>query len=121
MRLELVTQGRRYSVWAIVRSDAPLDCPAISFLEELGNASRKKIAILLRLHAEEGPIRNEQKSRLIEDGIYEFKTTDGIRLLYFSSSGQRTILTHGFKKGSKLTTEFKRAKRLRREWMEQSC
>lgn len=121
MRLELVTQGKRYSVWAIVRSEDPLDCPAISFLGSLGESSRKKVANILRLHAEEGIIRNEQKSRFLEDGIYEFKTTDGVRLLYFYASEQRTILTHGFKKGSKLATEIRRAKRLRKEWIEQSC
>ncbi len=121
MRLELVTQGRRYSIWAIVRTEDPPDCPAIEFLGSLGEASRKKVANVLRLHAEEGPIKNEQKSRFLEDGIYEFKTTAGVRLLYFFTSGQRTILTHGFKKGSKLTMEVRRAKRLRREWMKQSC
>lgn len=120
MRLELVTQGKRYSIWAIVRSDDPLDCPAISFLEGLGDASRKKIANLLRLHAEEGPIRNKQKSRLIDDGIYEFKTTDGIRLLYFFAPSHRTILTQGFKKGTELAIEVRRAKQLRAEWMEKS-
>ncbi|MDO8689841.1 MAG: type II toxin-antitoxin system RelE/ParE family toxin [Dehalococcoidia bacterium] len=121
MRLELVTNGKRYSVWAIVQSEDPYSCEAISFLGSLGEATRKKVANILRLHAEEGPLKNEQKSRLLEDGIYEFKTTDGARLLYFFAPGQRTVLTHGFKKGGKVATGIRRAKRLRMEWMEQSC
>lgn len=119
-RVAVDVQGHLYARGPKL-SDDPLDCPAIEFLGSLEDASRKKVVNILRLHAEEGPIRNEQKSRLIDDGIYEFKTTDGIRLLYFFAPGHRTILTQGFKKGTKLAIEVRRPKQLRAEWMEKSC
>jgi hypothetical protein len=71
---------------------------------------------VLRLHAEAGPIWNEQKSRELWDSIYEFKTTQGARLLYFYAPGGMTILTHGFHKGGNLKVEVQRAKEMRATW-----
>ena len=74
---------------------------------------------VLRQHAMAGPVLNEQKSRLLEDGIYEFKSRQGDRLLYFYSPVQRglTILTHGFHKGSRLRVEIARANSMRSEYL----
>jgi len=76
---------------------------------------------VLRRHAEAGQILNEQKSRLLGDGIFEFKSRQGDRLLWFyppSRSGE-TIITHGFHKGAPLRSEIQRAKQLRDQYHEE--
>lgn len=72
----------------------------------------------MRHHAEAGPILNEQKSRLLRDDIYEFKTTQGARLLYFYTLDRRTMLTNGFQKGDNLDAAIRRAKDMRSAWEE---
>ena len=83
-------------------------------------ASHKTLVAVLKLHADNGPIHNERKSRLLKgsDGIYEFKSRQGDRITYFYPSGERgvTILTHGFHKGDKgdnVNTQIRRAENLK--------
>lgn len=70
---------------------------------------------VLRQHAMSGPLLNEEKSRMLGDGILEFKSRQGDRLLWFYHPSRRgeTVITHGFHKGARLDTEVERAKRLR--------
>jgi hypothetical protein len=74
---------------------------------------------VMKQHATAGPLLNEQKSRSLRDGILEFKSRQGDRLLWFYPPGARgeTIITHGFHKGAPLTTEIERAKRLRDQYL----
>jgi phage-related protein len=118
MKLATIRQGRAFAVRAIDLSDDPhtVDCPALDFIGSLSKDSQKSMVAVLVLHAEHGPILNEQKSRELEDGIYEFKNRQGARILYFYEPNKVTILTHGFQKGSNIRTEIARAKRLRDSW-----
>ena len=115
MKLTRILNGQSFTVWAIDLSDDPAveDCPAKSFIESLPLPSRKSMVNVLELHAEHGPIQNEQRSRLLTDGIFEFKNRQGGRLLYFYLPSGWTVLTHGFHKGAKVKTEIERARRLR--------
>ncbi|MDO8690312.1 MAG: type II toxin-antitoxin system RelE/ParE family toxin [Dehalococcoidia bacterium] len=92
-------------------------------MRDLPEPTGRQLTNVLRMHVELGRILNERKSRYLRDGIYEFKTTDGARLLYFFSPDGKTILTHGFKKAKeKVTnTEIDRAVDLKERWSEQSC
>ena len=64
---------------------------------------------------------NETKSRKLSEEIYEFKSRQGDRLLYFYPPGRRgeTIVTHGFHKGRPLGVELGRAERLRRQYLQE--
>ena len=125
MKLRLVTKGRRFILYAIDLSDDPgvSNCPVMEFLDDLKRstpASHKTLVAVLKLHADNGPIHNERKSRMLKggDGIYEFKSRQGDRIAYFYPSGRRgiTIITHGFHKGDNVRTQIRRAENLRNRY-----
>lgn len=53
--------------------------------------------------ANSAQIRNEEKFRKIEQGIYELKTRNLVRFLCFYGVNRTIILTHGFKKRKRKT------------------
>ena len=121
MDIELLFQGEAFRIYALCRSRSGIDhCPALEYLDEISEPSRKSLLSLLKQHAERGPILNRGKSRPLGDGIFEFKSRQGGRILYFYPAGQRgdTILAHGFGKGSRLETEIARAKAQRAEYLQ---
>lgn len=122
MKLQLMTRGRNFSVYAIDLSDDPdvPRCPAMEFFGDLRRSaidSHKSLTAVLNMHAENGPIHNIQRSRPLRgsDGIFEFKSRQGDRIAYFFPAGQRnmTILTHGFHKGANVNREIRRAQSIR--------
>lgn len=118
MRLKFLRPGVKFSIWAIdLGEGATEDCPASTFISSLGPTDQGKLVQLLKLHADKGPVMNEQKSRHLRDGIFEFKS-GGYRILWFYASDRRTVLTHHFSKGDKLTRELDRAIRMRADFLE---
>jgi hypothetical protein len=118
MKPSTVRTGKSFLIMAIDLTDDPNieDCPTKSFINALTDSEQKSIINLLKRHAEAGPIQDITKSRELRNGIFEFKTRQGIRILYFYAPGRRTILTHGFKKGARLADEISRAARMKMEW-----
>jgi Phage derived protein Gp49-like (DUF891) len=120
MRRILLIAGQRFNVYAIVVGQGEdSHCPANDFIEQMSEPSRKSMLNVMKQHAMAGPLLNEQKSRSLRDGILEFKSRQGDRLLWFYPPGARgeTIITHGFHKGAPLTAEIERAKRLRDQYL----
>ena len=120
MSQELLLPGQNFDIYAIVLRRGGFDyCPAQDFMARMLEASQKSMLNVLRRHAMAGPVLNEQKSRLLEAGIYEFKSMQGDRLLYSYSPAQRrqTIITHGFHKGARLRVEIEHAKGMRSEYL----
>lgn len=116
MRLKFLREGAKFSIWGIDLGDGTIeDCPALNFISGLNKIEQGKVLQLLKLHADHGPIMNQQKSRLLRDGIYEFKS-GRYRILWFYMSGRRTVLTHQFEKGDSLEQEIDRAIRIRAEF-----
>ncbi|MBI4330443.1 MAG: type II toxin-antitoxin system RelE/ParE family toxin [Chloroflexi bacterium] len=122
--MRLLTQyvGQRFTISAIVLDNG--DCPAVDFLERVKRddpPSYKSLAATMRRHAECGPIRNERKSRIIKghEKIFEFKSVHGDRLLYFFQAGRMTLLTNGFHKGDTVKAEYKRAERIRDQYLKE--
>jgi putative component of toxin-antitoxin plasmid stabilization module len=72
-------------------------------------------------HAERGPLKNETRSRALGGGIFELKTRQGDRLLYFYYGLRTTVLANGFKKGARLRDEVRRAERLRAQLEEEGA
>lgn len=127
MHLSLVVSGRKFSVYALVTSSSPdgEECAARQFMKatESDKGITKSLTNLFSRHAHAGPIYNKQQSRELKDGIYEFKTRQGARVLWFYASERRTILTHGFMKGDPLDAHIERAIGLRELFLahEQQC
>ncbi len=120
MRLITILEGTKFTIKAIDLANEPGEenCPAKDFLDSLPSASHKAMMGVLNLHVQIGPIYNDRKSRLLSDGIFEFKNRQGDRIAYYYPSGERysTVLTHGFKKGDKLKVEVQKALTLRSQY-----
>lgn len=122
MNISLQYRGQKYYVYAIVLNDG--NCPVSDFMEQLKHnnpRSHKSLLNVIKRHAENGPIWNKKKSRGIEGftNLWEFKSRQGDRILYFYLPNQITILTHGFHKGTPLKTECYKATRLRDQYMKE--
>jgi hypothetical protein len=124
MKLALKYRGQQYNIYAIVCDDG--SCPAFDFLEHVkqqNSASHKSLVNLLIRHADHGQIRNQKKSRPIKGRkrqigrLFEFKSNQGDRLLYFYQQGQKTILIHGFHKGAPVRAEYKKAEGMRDQYL----
>ena len=113
MRLIPIMNGVKFRISAIDKSDDPFvrDCPAEEFITQMNESSKKSLTAILKRHKDHGPILNEEKSRLLWQDIYEFKTRQGDRMYYFYDIGRLTILTHGSikPKAQQLLTEVSRA------------
>jgi hypothetical protein len=113
MKLMPIMEGARFRILAIDISDDPSGkiCPAEEFIVNMSESSKKSLTAILKRHKDHGPILNKEKSRLLWDDIYEFKTRQGDRLYYFYDTDRLTILTHGSikPKGQQLSAEVSRA------------
>lgn len=121
MDRHLLLVGLAYQVFAVSWSRAGIDhCPTLEFLEEISESSRKSLLSIIQQHADRGPILNVQRSRHLGNGIFEFKSRQGDRILFFYPEGQRgiTIVTHGFRKGARVSTEIDRASSYRTEYFD---
>ncbi len=118
MRLELEYEGAIGKIYVAVLPGG--ESPARNFLELLKRDhldSHKVMVRRYRRHADNGPSLNKQHSRPIQgrsrSGLFEFKTDQGDRLLYFYRPGGVTVLTNGFHKGDPPEREYDRAVRYR--------
>ncbi len=93
------------------------------FFDSLEERDQNELDALLERMANHGPILNEQKSRQLDDDIYEFKTRN-VRVFYFYEKGRVVILSHGkmkneLTKNRRYREEVQRAKELMSKWREQ--
>ena len=121
MELELVLEGRSFGIYALswMRGEVR-HCPAQEFMDGMSEASEKSLIKVLQQCVAGGPLSNVQKSRRLEEGIFEFKSRQGDRLAYFYHPTRRglIVITHGFSKGARVRTEIDRALALRREYLQ---
>jgi hypothetical protein len=122
MELRKTRSGRIKTIYSIVMDDGR--CPAEDFIQEIevnNKASFKALTNLLIRHADHGQIWDPQKSkRITRSGIFEFKTMQGDRLLYFYDLGNKTILTHGFHKGRRAQQEYRRAEQIKERYLREA-
>ena len=102
--LRKVRSGRACRILALGTAVA---CPLFEFLGLLKRNDEKafaKISALLDRTANHGTVKNEQKYRYFrKEKIFEFKTTDGARVMGFWDEGQLIVCSHGFLKKSQKT------------------
>ncbi len=116
MRRRLIYEGHLFRVDAIDFTDERHEsgCPAVDFMASLDPSDQKTLTHLISCHAEKGRVSNDRKSKELRNGIFEFKTDVGARLLWFYPGERRlTILTHGMKKGEEEDPHIDRAIRYR--------
>jgi len=121
MPVQLLKAGTKFRIYAWGYEH---HCEAVEFLEKLGtdaNSDAIRLLNLITRTAEDGPPNNEQHSRSLGHGIYEFKAPKTARLLWFYDADRIIICTHGFsgKRGSGKTPrrEVDRAREIRKEYL----
>ncbi len=101
-----IKQGTRFRLIAIgTQEHEKIHLPYLDFQEQaLRQASKEwpKLVRIIDYTAESGPPRDEEKSKLLRDGIFEFRTKGGLRLLWFYDEGCVVICVNGYiKQGQK--------------------
>lgn len=98
-------------------------CATLAFFQEQAGLRAKefeKLSALLQRVADFGPPNDKDKFKELEgeDGLCEFKTSGGLRLLCFWDEGSLIVTTHGYLKDKQKAPkrELKRARKLRRDY-----
>jgi phage-related protein len=82
--------------------------PVKDFLDVLPIGTRAKVARLIDFLSEQGVLLKEPYTRQIKGKIRELRVRDNlgyVRILYFTFTGRRFILLHGFLKKTDKTPE----------------
>jgi phage-related protein len=77
------------------------NCPAADFLSKAANRHPDEFAKLTKLldhSCAHGLPKNKQKINGLGDGLYEFKTMGGLRLVWFWDAHRVILCSHGFVK-----------------------
>lgn len=116
MRVKEEYRGAKQIICSVVLDNGR--SPAEEFLLQLKQRSpesHKSMVNRYRRHADNGPASNIRHERHISDrgNLWEFKTWQGDRLLYFNHPDGRVVLTNGFHKGDPAPQRYDVAERLR--------
>ena len=82
------------------------NCPAEEFLTEAASLHPEEFAKLIKLldhSCDHGLPKNKQKVNTLGDGLFEFKTIGGLRLIWFWDANRIILCTHGFLKKRQTT------------------
>lgn len=121
-------RGDRFTVCLWAEEDGA--CETLDFLQALqaGGKHEKQDFQTLTEHrikrmAHHGASYNEEQSKELEDGVYEFKAPGGARLLWVYDKTQKRVVicTHGFHKPSSnrgYRPEINKAKSIRKQYLE---
>ncbi len=128
MKTLLIRRGERLAIRAIAGAadDSGRDrCATLAFFQEHARLRPKefeKLSALLTRTANEGPPSDTDKFKYLkgENGLCEFKTPGGLRLLCFWDEGSLIVTTHGYFKDKQKAPrrELDRAQQLRRDYLE---
>jgi hypothetical protein len=122
----LIRSGERLAIRAIAGATDETGrdrCATLAFFQEHARLRPRefdKLSALLQRVANEGPPNDTDKFKNLkgEDGLCEFKTAGGLRLLCFWDEGSLIVTTHGYLKDKQRAPkrELERAQQLRRDY-----
>ena len=115
---EVLRSGRRCTVFALVVDHG---CEVTDCLMELPEDVRSKMEAVIRGLADEGFVRNQQKFRRLDAGVYELKLRNPPVRLFCFQDGRNWVCTHGHTKPGprELRTHVAKVKSLRKQWLEE--
>ncbi len=126
MKTLVIRQGATLTIRAIAGAadEQGRDrCATLAFFQEQAQLRPKefdKLSALLQRIADEGPTHDTEKFKELkgEEGLCEFKTSGGLRLLCFWDEGSLIVTTHGYLKDKQKAPkrELERAQHLRRDY-----
>jgi Gp49-like protein DUF891 len=95
-----INRGARFRLIAIgTQEDEKIRLPYFEFQQEAERRAASewpKLVRILDYVAEAGPPRDAEKSKQLRDGIFEFRTKGGLRLLWFYDEGRVVICVNGY-------------------------
>jgi hypothetical protein len=102
-----IRQGARFRLMAVgTQENEKVHLPYLEFQgEALRRAAREwpKLVRIIDYMADAGPPKDEEKSKRLREGIFEFRTKGGLRLLWFYDEGRVVICVNGYiKQGQKI-------------------
>jgi phage-related protein len=97
--LDLLIKGTAFDIYIF---DPEKKGKFRKFIEKLPKTDYNKVNKLLKDTTERGLLKNTEKFKKLETGIYEFKSYQ-IRIFCFLDNGRIIILTNGFIKKSQKT------------------
>jgi hypothetical protein len=97
-----IRAGAQFTIYAWVRVGT---CDTREFLEELERNipnEHKRIMAVIEFTAAYGPPKNQLKCRKLQgdnaEGLFEFKSPGGARIIWFYDRNRMIICSHGFVK-----------------------
>jgi hypothetical protein len=117
---QLIAEGNKFNILEVLENNKS---PFREFYESLPSEGKNKLTKDIETLADVGPMRNEEKFRHEEDGIYAIKKSKGInkfRVYCFFDRGNLIILTNGCIKQRRKANpgDLAKAKRLRDLYLE---
>src|SRR2546422_6998103 len=105
-----IRQGARFRLIAVGSQEHDkIHFPYFEFQQEaLRRAAKEwpKMVRILDYVADAGPPKDAEKSKLLRQEIFEFRTKGGLRLLWFYDEGRLVICVNGYiKQGQKTPNE----------------
>jgi phage-related protein len=101
-----INRGARFRLIAIgTQEDEKIHLPYFEFQQEAMHRAPNewpKMVRILDYVIEAGPPKDAEKSKQLREGIFEFRTKGGLRLLWFYDEGRVVICVNGYiKQGQK--------------------
>ena len=119
MGLKEEYRGAKKIIYSVVLNNG--ESPAVEFLRALKLRdlnSHKSMVIRYKRHGDNGPSGIKKHERHIRGNLWEFKTYQGDRLMYFNHPNGGTVMTNGFHKGDPPEQQFDKAESLRNAILE---
>lgn len=127
MKTLIIRSGERLTIRAIAGAadeNGRDRCATLAFFQEHARLRPKefdKLSALLQRVANNGPPNDTNKFKELpgEDGLCEFKTPGGLRLLCFWDEGSLIVTTHGYLKDKQKAPkrELETAQNLRKRYL----
>lgn len=101
-----IKQGAKFRLMAVgTQESEKVFLPFLDFQQEaISREPREwpKLVRILDYTADAGPPKDEEKSKPLREGIFEFRTKGGLRLLWFYDESRVVICVNGYiKRGQK--------------------
>jgi hypothetical protein len=105
-----IRRGAYFRLIAVgAQNNDKIHLPYLDFLQAAQHSAPREWPKLVRIidhTADAGPPRDEEKSKPLREGIFEFRTKGGLRLLWFYDEGRVVICVNGYiKQGQKIPAE----------------
>ena len=105
-----INRGARFRLIAIgTQEDKKIRLPYFEFQQEAMRRAPNewpKMVRILDYVVEAGPPKDAEKSKQLREGIFEFRTKGGLRLLWFYDEGRVVICVNGYiKQGQKTPSQ----------------